>query len=108
MPLCDYCAVVSRVEERPRAGIWPIHLRERLPIFARAAREMVALGVPLMVCHALGRMADAPFVAMATQIVALQDPGHSGRAHQREEFTTMGAGTGTGATVMADERGAVA
>jgi hypothetical protein len=32
MPLCEYCAVVSRVEERPRAGIWPIHLRERLPI----------------------------------------------------------------------------
>ncbi len=32
MPPCDYCAVVSRVEERPRGGIWPIRLRERLPI----------------------------------------------------------------------------
>jgi hypothetical protein len=32
MPLCEYCAVISRVEERPRAGIWPIRLRERLPI----------------------------------------------------------------------------
>lgn len=31
MPWCDYCAVVSCPEERPRAGIWPIRLRERLP-----------------------------------------------------------------------------
>jgi hypothetical protein len=31
MPPCDYCVVVSRVERRPRAGIWPIHLRERFP-----------------------------------------------------------------------------
>jgi hypothetical protein len=34
MPECDYCVVVSRVEERPRAGIWPIRLRQRLPIVA--------------------------------------------------------------------------
>jgi hypothetical protein len=32
MPSCDYCVVVSRAEERPHAGIWPIQLRERLPI----------------------------------------------------------------------------
>ena len=32
MPVCDYCAVVSRVPERPRAGIWPIQLRQRLPL----------------------------------------------------------------------------
>jgi hypothetical protein len=32
MPPCDYCFVVSRAEERPHAGIWPIRLRERLPI----------------------------------------------------------------------------
>jgi hypothetical protein len=31
MPECDYCVVVSRVERRPKAGIWPIRLRERLP-----------------------------------------------------------------------------
>ena len=30
MPPCDYCAVVSRYEERPRAGIWPNVLREPL------------------------------------------------------------------------------
>jgi hypothetical protein len=31
MPECDYCVVVSRFEQRPRAGFWPIRLRERLP-----------------------------------------------------------------------------
>jgi hypothetical protein len=32
LPDCDYYALVSRVEERFQAGIWPIHLRERLPV----------------------------------------------------------------------------
>ena len=31
IPSSDYCVVVSRVEERPRAGVWPIGLREQLP-----------------------------------------------------------------------------
>jgi hypothetical protein len=31
MPPCDYCVVVSRFERRPKAGFWPIRLRERLP-----------------------------------------------------------------------------
>jgi hypothetical protein len=31
MPACDYCVVVSRVEERPKAGFWPIRLHDRLP-----------------------------------------------------------------------------
>jgi uncharacterized protein DUF4058 len=30
-PECAYSVVVSRVEDRPRAGFWPIGLRERLP-----------------------------------------------------------------------------
>jgi hypothetical protein len=32
MPECDYCVVVSRFETRPRAGIWPLRLRDRLPV----------------------------------------------------------------------------
>ncbi len=32
MPKCDYCVVVSRFATRPRAGIWPIRLRDRLPV----------------------------------------------------------------------------
>jgi hypothetical protein len=32
LPACDYYALVSRVEERLQADIWPIRLRERLPV----------------------------------------------------------------------------
>jgi hypothetical protein len=31
LPDCDYCVLVSRYEDRPRVGVWPIRLRERLP-----------------------------------------------------------------------------
>jgi hypothetical protein len=31
-PVCDYAVMVSRYEERPRAGLWPIGLRDRLPV----------------------------------------------------------------------------
>jgi hypothetical protein len=31
LPECDYCVLVSRVETRPVADLWPIRLRERLP-----------------------------------------------------------------------------
>jgi len=29
---CDYCVMVSRANQRPRADFWPIALRERLPV----------------------------------------------------------------------------
>lgn len=32
LPPCDYYALVSRVERRPRAQLWPILLRQRLPV----------------------------------------------------------------------------
>ncbi|OAI46432.1 hypothetical protein AYO44_11415 [Planctomycetaceae bacterium SCGC AG-212-F19] len=32
LPDCDYYMMVSRAEERPRAGAWPIRLRDRLPV----------------------------------------------------------------------------
>lgn len=31
LPDCDYYAIVSRVEDRPRVGVWPIRLRDQLP-----------------------------------------------------------------------------
>ena len=31
LPHCDYYAMVSRSQDRPTVGIWPIRLRERLP-----------------------------------------------------------------------------
>jgi len=42
IPACDYCIIVSRVEERPRAGVWPVKLRDRLPV----------IPVPLRAPHA--------------------------------------------------------
>ena len=32
LPPCDYYALASRYEDRPRLGFWPIALRERLPV----------------------------------------------------------------------------
>jgi Protein of unknown function (DUF4058) len=29
---CDYYALVSRWQDRPRTAVWPIHLRDRLPV----------------------------------------------------------------------------
>lgn len=31
-PACDYRVLVSRAEERPRVGIWPLRLTDRLPV----------------------------------------------------------------------------
>jgi Protein of unknown function (DUF4058) len=31
-PKGDYCVIVSRAEERPNVDVWPIQLRERLPV----------------------------------------------------------------------------
>lgn len=32
LPPCDYYVLVSRYEDRPKVGFWPISLRERLPV----------------------------------------------------------------------------
>jgi hypothetical protein len=31
LPTCDYYALISRAEDRPRVGVWPVMLRDRLP-----------------------------------------------------------------------------
>jgi hypothetical protein len=31
LPQCDYYAMVSRAEERPKVGVWPVRLRDPLP-----------------------------------------------------------------------------
>jgi hypothetical protein len=31
LPVCDYYVLVSRAEQRPRAGLWPLRLRDPLP-----------------------------------------------------------------------------
>jgi hypothetical protein len=32
LPTCDYCAIVSRIEERPQAGVWPWRVRDPMPV----------------------------------------------------------------------------
>ena len=32
LPPCDYCLAVARPEERPRIGVWPLMLRDPLPV----------------------------------------------------------------------------
>ena len=39
LPECDYCAIVSRVEERPRVGVWAWHLRDPIPAVPIPMRE---------------------------------------------------------------------
>jgi hypothetical protein len=31
LPPCDYCVMVSRAQDRPRAGVWPLRLADPLP-----------------------------------------------------------------------------
>ena len=31
LPPCDYCVMVSRSEDRPQVGLWPLGLRDKLP-----------------------------------------------------------------------------
>ena len=39
LPSCDYCVLVSRCEKRPRVGLWPLRLRDRLPVIPIPLRE---------------------------------------------------------------------
>ena len=39
LPLCDYCVMVSRMENRPEAELWPISLRDSLPTIPVPVRE---------------------------------------------------------------------
>jgi len=39
----------------------------------RALRSSIAFVIPLLICHALGRMSDAVFITMAAQTIALPD-----------------------------------
>lgn len=32
LPSCDYYVLVSRYEDRPRVGVWPLSVRDRLPL----------------------------------------------------------------------------
>ena len=36
---CDYYVMISRTQQRPRVGLWPLHLRDRLPVVPIPLRE---------------------------------------------------------------------
>jgi hypothetical protein len=46
LPECDYYALVGRIDERPRAGVWPIQLCDPLPV----------IPIPLMAPHPDARL----------------------------------------------------
>jgi hypothetical protein len=46
LPKCDYYALVGRIDERPRAGVWPIQLCDPLPV----------IPIPLMAPHPDARL----------------------------------------------------
>ena len=57
-PECSYTVLVSRVEERPRAGLWPLSPRDRLhviPIPLRRPHEDARLDLQ----EVLNRIDDA-------------------------------------------------
>jgi len=58
LPACDYYALVSRTEQRWRAGLWPIRLRERLPVI-RIPLRAPDPDVRLDLQHMLDRVYDA-------------------------------------------------
>jgi hypothetical protein len=58
LPDCDYYAMVSRVEDRPRAGVWPLRLRDRLPVLPIPLRSPDA-DAQLDLQHLINRIYDA-------------------------------------------------
>lgn len=58
LPACDYCVLVSRWEQRPRTGLWPIRLREVLPTIPIPLTAPAA-DVQLDLQQALHRLYDA-------------------------------------------------
>jgi hypothetical protein len=57
LPHCDYYALVSRTEERPRVGIWPWNLRDPMPVIPVPLRAGDP-DVPLDLKAALDRIYD--------------------------------------------------
>ena len=52
LPTCDYCAIVSRVETRPKAGVWPWRMRDPMPpvpIPLRAPHPDASLNLKLLI-----------------------------------------------------------
>jgi hypothetical protein len=58
LPPCDYLVHISRVEERPRGRLWPLSLRDRLPVIPiplRAGDEEASLDLQTVLNTAYDR-----------------------------------------------------
>lgn len=84
-PDCDYCIVVSRVEKRPDVGIWPIRLRERLPIIPIPLRAPDA-DARIDLQEALNRLYDAAGYEDYIYTGAPQPPLHPDDAAWARQF----------------------
>lgn len=78
LPDCDYCVLVSRAEDRPEVDVWPIKLRERLPIIPiplRAPREPASLDLQavLQQAYALTNYEDYIYDGTPTPPLSEQD-----------------------------------
>lgn len=74
-PDCDYCVVVSRAEDRPQAGFWPIQLRERLPVIPvplRAPRTEVNLELQEVLHSVYDRAYYKDYIYQGTPYPALR------------------------------------
>lgn len=85
MPDCEYYALVSRREERPRIGIWPIRLRELLPGIPIPLRSPDP-DARLDLKQALDRVYDAAGYANDLDTTPLQPPLSSQDTPWAEEF----------------------
>jgi hypothetical protein len=71
LPECEYYALVSRAEDRPRADLWPIRLRERLPI----------IPIPLRAPHPDARLDLQEILHHLYDAVGYEDHIYTGTPH---------------------------
>lgn len=95
LPDCDYCIMVSRVEERPKVGIWPLRLRERLPVIPIPLRAPDA-DARLDLQEALNRLYDAAGYEDYIYTGAPQPPLHPDDAAWARQFLSSSSQPGTG------------
>lgn len=94
LPDCDYCIMVSRVEKRPEVGIWPVRLRERLPIIPIPLRTPDA-DARLDLQEALHRLYDAAGYEDYIYTGAPQPPLHPDDAAWARQFLPSPSQPGT-------------
>ncbi len=73
LPACDYCVLVSRMETRPEACVWPIRLREPLPV----------VKIPLRAPHADAELELQPLLHRIYDAAGYEDYIYRGQPQPR-------------------------